>query len=409
MAIAYNSKIVTDGLLVSLDPSNIKSFQGIPLTNLSNAINQSYTTQNSTYFKVINTTSTQVIPGGVGEREVKSVTYYNDYSGGSGQCCPNFFSFETLTTFINVSPSTTYTYAIIVKSETNYFHENFLYRYEYDSGENYLSQGGIYDASRKISLGDDWYMIWGSFTTTINTTKIQTRLFTYEYATWNTISVAGSALYLGSDVVSPRHFPQHGETKTGIVSSSMSSSWTGTLVNGATYKDDDLGVFRFDGVDDRLYVTSSPTLLDYTFMFFVKWNGVTTNGSRCFGLQNYGTYTILNPGNVGYHYNPLGGVPGSTTIYSGVNVGYGNWAHICVSETRDGSSAKIYVNGELGGQTTLVSAGGFQGAFVLGGQKIDYDDVLGNCDISHFNLYNRVLTDNEIKQNFNATRGRFGI
>lgn len=186
------------------------------------------------------------------------------------------------------------------------------------------------------------------------------------------------------------------------------NGYNATLTNTPTYSTDNSGKFVFNGTTSYVQVSSVTAQLEYTFMFFCKWLSSTTFGSRCFGLPNYGTYAVMEPTNIGYHYNPLGGVPASTTLSSGVNVGLNAWCHIAVSESSSGSSAKIYVNGILRNSTSLVSASGFTGPVNIGGQK-PVDSTMANCEIPNFSLYRRVLSDAEIAQNFNAHRGRFGI
>jgi hypothetical protein len=185
----------------------------------------------------------------------------------------------------------------------------------------------------------------------------------------------------------------------------------GVLNNGATFNSANGGSFDFDGTDDHIEIPSiGSALLEYSFSFFIKWNSITASGSRCFGLPTYGTYTILNSSDVGYHYNPLGGVPASTTISSGVNAGLNNWVHVCVTESRTNSQAKIYINGVEKGNSNLVSSSGFVGNITLGGQhKPSPNNLNADCNISLFLVYNKVLTAAEVAQNFAATRGRFGI
>lgn len=219
-----------------------------------------------------------------------------------------------------------------------------------------------------------------------------------------TIVRDGLVMYL--DAANVKSYPGTGTTWTDL----SGNSNNGTLINGATFSASNNGVIEFDGVDDYADFQSPNTFLEYTFSFFAQWITQTASTSRIFGLRNYGTYTVLNPTNVGYHYNPLGGVPGSTTLSSNVNVGLGNWCHICVSESRTSSLAKIYINGTLRNSTSLISSQGFLGPFSLGAQyKLPPNGIHGNCKISNFSLYNRVFAAAEVQQNFEAMRGRFGI
>jgi hypothetical protein len=217
-------------------------------------------------------------------------------------------------------------------------------------------------------------------------------------------SIVRNDLVLHLDAANAKSYPGSGTTWMDL----SGNGNNGTLINGVGYNNSNRGSLVFDGVDDYVSVSLNQTYLEYTFSFFCKWITLTAATSRVFGISNYGTYTIFNPSNVGYHYNQA---PGSTTILSSnVNVGLGNWCHITVSESRFLSSAKIYINGIRRANTSVISTSGFYGNVSIGAQwKTPPNNINGNCEIPNFSLYNRVLTDIEIQQNFEALRGRYGI
>jgi hypothetical protein len=212
--------------------------------------------------------------------------------------------------------------------------------------------------------------------------------------------IVTDGLVLCLDAGNTKSYPGTGTTWTDLIGNSNA-----TLINSPTFVNN---VFTFNGINNYAQTSSVNTQLEYSFMFFCKWLSTTSFSSRCFGLPNYGTYAILEPTSVGYHYNPLGGSPPAVTMASGVNVGLNNWCHIAVTESRANLLAKIYINGTLRNTTSVVSASGFTGPVNIGAQK-PADSTVANCQISGFSLYNKVLSDAQILQNFNALRGRFGI
>jgi len=117
-------KIIEDGLVLNLDASDKKSFSGIDVVNVSNGVNYSWGNGNSSTLKSQQNIAVIDIPQ-IGKRTVKFYYFYNDYNGGSGACCPSIFNYGTGRT---ISPSTTYTYSIIYKTESGYTHPNFMYR-----------------------------------------------------------------------------------------------------------------------------------------------------------------------------------------------------------------------------------------------------------------------------------------
>lgn len=87
---------------------------------------------------------------------------------------------------------------------------------------------------------------------------------------------------------------------------------------------------------------------------------------------------------------------------------HSTWTHIATSY--DGRYGKIYINGELAstndfGSVLNINSG--TGNMTIG----DSGDGSRNFNgkISMFKLYNSALSDTEIKKNFNATRGRYGV
>ena len=84
------------------------------------------------------------------------------------------------------------------------------------------------------------------------------------------------------------------------------------------------------------------------------------------------------------------------------------WYHtVCSFES--GVEYKIYINGNLSSTvgsrdtTITIATTGYIG------KRQNIGNDLFEGEISNAKLYNRVLSDAEVKQNFNAVRGRYGI
>ena len=180
----------------------------------------------------------------------------------------------------------------------------------------------------------------------------------------------------------------------------------GTTANSPTYSSANGGSLSFDGSDDYVSISSGISYSEYTFMFFCKWISSVGNNERIFGSDAFGTYTIFNPSNVGFHYNPLGGSPPSVILSSGVNIGFGTWCQVAVTVSASNTLVKIYVNGVLGNSSSALPSQNLVGNLFIGAQNTSHKS---NCNVSNFNLYNRALSAAEISQNFNALRGRYGI
>lgn len=214
--------------------------------------------------------------------------------------------------------------------------------------------------------------------------------------------IVTNGLVLALDAGDINSYPGSGTSVLNL----LGTGSNGTLTNGATFSTDNRGVFVFDGIDDYLVASSPSSYSEYTFSFFCKWlTSVTYN--RIFGLSAYGTYTVLTPSNVGFHYNPLGGSPPSVTLSSGVNVGIGQWCQIAVTVSPANSLVAIYINGILRNSWSTLPSGNFTGSLYLGAQNTL--GLTSNCNVANFQLYNRPLFDSEILQNFNSQKKRFGL
>lgn len=181
---------------------------------------------------------------------------------------------------------------------------------------------------------------------------------------------------------------------------------TATLTNGPLFNSSNGGNIQFDGSNDYVIFPSGGSYSEYTFMFFCRWISDTVNGSRLFGCDAFGTYTIFTPSNVGFHYNQVAG--SSTTISSGVNIGLGTWCHVAVTVSALSTFAYIYINGTLRNGSNTPPYVNLSGNLFLGAQNTGAS-VLANCNIASFQLYNRVLSAVEITRNYNASKARFGL
>ena len=220
-----------------------------------------------------------------------------------------------------------------------------------------------------------------------------------------TIRVAGFQAEVGSSV-SP-YYPTTGTAKTrGSTLIDMTGRGnTGTLTNGPTYNSSNGGSIVFDGTND--YVTFSSTSLNLypiTLSFWAtpsgdvinKYVASSVNGYRVsFGTGGISGYYFKSGSDYTLNYDNSYG-SGTLGVFS------------CGTMTVDATGVKFYINGQLVGSNSWTGTAGpptTAEAFKLG----VYSSVYRTGNIAQASIYNRALTAAEIQQNFNATRGRFGI
>jgi hypothetical protein len=186
----------------------------------------------------------------------------------------------------------------------------------------------------------------------------------------------------------------------------LAGSNNGTLTNGPTFSSTNGGSIVFDGVDDYVILSPGTSYSEYTVMFFCRWISSVGSLERIFGSDAFGTYTIFNPSNVGFHYNPLGGSPPSVTLSSGVNVGFGAWCQVVVTVSAANTLVAIYVNGILRNSGSTLPSQNLTGNLFIGAQNTS---IRANCNVASFYLYNRALSATEITQNYNNQKSRFSL
>jgi hypothetical protein len=209
-------------------------------------------------------------------------------------------------------------------------------------------------------------------------------------------SIVSDGLVLYLDPANQRSYSGSGNTWYDL---SVNSNHF-TLTNGATFSA--LGSSSnivFDGSNDRALSVNPISLgTAHTVSMIVKPASVSEDGILFgdFAYNNTG-YALYFLNGTSLYYAVSDPVSTSITLST-------NW--IMFTVTRNGTSISFYQNGILlGSQTlggnnplTLRSIADFNGGgYPFSGQ------------ISQVQIYNRALTQQEILQNFNATRFRYGI
>lgn len=175
-----------------------------------------------------------------------------------------------------------------------------------------------------------------------------------------------------------------------------------------TYSSSNNGVLVFDGVNDYVDGTISISNANVSVSCWV--NIATTSNKGAFAFIG-GSYAI-GVGSV--DYDTLGN--NIVALYSNVRwintgVTYGTgWKYVTM--VLDASSVPtIYVNASLIGSYSGNSPGATTGVYRIG--RNFGDEPSGprafNGNIAQVQIYNRALTAAEIKQNYNATKGRYGL
>ena len=195
----------------------------------------------------------------------------------------------------------------------------------------------------------------------------------------------------------------------------------GTLVNGVGFTSTNNGNFVFDGTNDFINIPDSNLLAfgtnPFSIDFWIYSTYVHSGGALYRTILSsydnyngvYQTYFYLGLFNNGSTLNNLvsflNSASGNLMGSLGTNINTNQWTYVAF--TRNGNGLNSYKNGVLA--STQASANDFSGTrnARIGGGVDQISTFQGS--ISALKIYNRALSAQEILQNFNATRYRYGI
>jgi len=201
--------------------------------------------------------------------------------------------------------------------------------------------------------------------------------------------------------------------RTGTTCTDLEGSLTGTVNNGTSFSTDNLGVFDFDGVDDRIDY-SKPAILETYPLSIEVWfyadntntknDGIITKGTTR-GSQSQRSFDIFGNGT-----NLLFVISDGSSYIVNISSTYpslNTWHHlVCMWDgTTNSNGAKMYLDGSLFAQGTSTSTS-FATAHNIfaGGSRVPYY-FDGKIAVTRF--YNRILTTDEVAINYNAIKERF--
>ncbi len=183
----------------------------------------------------------------------------------------------------------------------------------------------------------------------------------------------------------------------------------GAILNGAAYSTNLSGYFTFDGTNDYIDVAHS-TSLNLTDNFTVSfWSKQKTNTAQV-PLSKYQSgsrgwvFVYNNTANFMSFDGRNQTADGYKNATSSVAAPLGTWNHY--TGVKSGVNMIIYQNGVATGSTTWSSAGDMTSSSNLTIGSLN-GTAYSACDVGQILYYNRVLTDDEIMQNYDATKNKY--
>ena len=221
-------------------------------------------------------------------------------------------------------------------------------------------------------------------------------------------NVIESGLVLCLDAGDPRSYAGIGTVWT----DRSGNANNGTLVNGVGYNSANRGNLIFDGSND--YVDFfAPNLGTTTTVEMWCKLGASYSNRMFFGWNAYDIF--CSSGHIGYNTgnSDCYGVDSSVVTALGL---VNNWAHYVFEMRSDVpyTNNKIYINSlsqnlaqKIGNESPTYRNFNNGNGRISGWRLNTSYPIPMNC--ASFRVYNRALSADEIKQNFEATRSRFAI
>ena len=232
--------------------------------------------------------------------------------------------------------------------------------------------------------------------------------------------IVTDGLVLCLDAADRNSYPLSGSTWYDL----SGNGYNGTLTNGPSFNNSNGGNIVFDGTNDYVSV------LNYSSLESLNTSEVTVEiFAKATGTGSYSPFILFRPDSINaYSYLTLGNFTGywsneSLSWYSGGEIlgfAYTNGhAYFQDSEIRQyvvtlkTNNYKLYANGNQltlnnsfrnGSQATSMTTDLFSGGIYIA----DLDNNF-NGNVYRASIYNKILSDQEIRQNYEATKGRFGL
>ncbi len=382
--------IVNDGLLLQLDAGNLKSFRGDSTTNLiSNADTMSGWFN---YYRTI-TSSTFVT-------EFGTTGYRFDIQPSWNGIYRNF----------NLVNSGTYTFSA-------------WFRYKGGSTNNngatvYITNYGSGDTA--VGLDKNLLNVWQRVTHTVSVSSpsnVYFYLISYGGTDNGTINPDFSSWEVTMPQIELKSYATPFVNGTRGTTVATGGGWAdrtsnqnhGELINGPIYSSANGGSLVFDGTNDYINSTSFSSQLT-TNITAESWIYVTSNssdwvrivgtggngGNRTFGLWYDADRKLL--------WQRYGA--GDPSIYpSTPTIELNKWQHVCA--TTSGNSHALYLNGVSIGTATATGPWAASNENITIGFAGFHTYINGR--ISMVKIYNKGLSSQEVLQNYNSNKSRFGL
>ena len=213
-------------------------------------------------------------------------------------------------------------------------------------------------------------------------------------------SIVADGLVLCLDAANARSYPGAGTTWTDLTANKNNGTLTNMTDNFST---DGAGSLTFDGGDERV-TCGNDTSIQITEGTISAWFAANNGNSGYNGIiakQDAWGLFVYDDELVTYSWGH------SARRETGIDVGDGSWNNAAMTFTETvgspSNNAKVYLNGNLVLTTTVEHSNNTVTLMIGEANSNQYF----SGKIAQASVYNRVLTPDEVRQNYEAAVGRY--
>lgn len=221
--------------------------------------------------------------------------------------------------------------------------------------------------------------------------------------------IVTDGLVLALDAANPRSYVSGSTNWYNLANTSIS----GSLTNGPTYSSNNLGSIVFDGANDYVQITGIQTP-SFSISAWInlaainRFHGIMGRAASIWSNTSY-AFRVVNDNRLNILLSNSGDTAIFTEIQTSPLFAINTWYHVAVTFAKP--NIALYVNGSS--QMT--------GTFNYDLYNSTSDSIIGGYAYSNglsylltgqlpsLQFYNRALSAAEIQQNYNATKGRYGL
>ena len=228
----------------------------------------------------------------------------------------------------------------------------------------------------------------------------------------NRTPIVTNGLVLNLDAGNYRSYPKTGTTWIDL---SVSSN-NGTLINGPTFSNNNGGTLVFDGVDDYVSVPKQTALVNASQFTIFTWMKRAIFQSKVVIYQGNDSSAdvameLWNDENAYFE------VGNGSNSYGQVANNSANWQQLVMifdgTQSSNSTRLKVYINSisqTLVFNGTIPSTSGTSNSvFSIGNTQGVGGGNFSTGNIASVQIYNRALSDQEVLQNYNVQKARFGL